>query len=215
VTARSAHLIARQAMGVTTAVLLLVAGYLAAGWLRSKGPVGLLSPRVEVGTSGRPWRPGDQLVFLFLGSSACTYCHDPDLPGLVSNAQTTLAVAAADLGMRFVSIGVAAGPSVRTGIDYLEWVGTFDQISVGGGWANQVGLSLPSLGLPEFAVTPQFLVYVRTLAQADDLMGTVAYVRHRRVAARQIGIPEIAQWVQGGCPLRVFRRSLESMPGRN
>jgi hypothetical protein len=146
-------------------------------------------------------KPGEELAFLFVGSSACAWSNRPGLAKIVRNLKTTLAARAAADGIGFAAVGVARDIVAERGIAHLEKFGRFDEIMSGRGWAN-IGIQKYLYdAMPGPGATPQILVVVRSL---DYSTGHVAIV-DERVLARKVGLRNIEAWVDEGAPLAEWR----------
>ena len=106
-----------------------------------------------------------------------------------------LAAQAKDRHMSLSVIGVALDWDVKRGAAFLEPLGAFDQVVIGGNWVNlavaQFVLRDP---LAEMAM-PQIVVLERTVQQGDRVT-----ISEPRVIRRIIGGADIPAWVAAGAP---------------
>ncbi len=143
---------------------------------------------------------GDELVFVFIGSSRCRWSNDPQLPSLVSQARTAVMARAREASMGFAAIGLTSDVIPERGLDHLARFGGFDQIVTGMGWRN--------VGLMKFlhgertgpAATPQVLVFVRSVVVEAGHPD----VQDERLLVRRHGLSGIRQWVEGGSRIPQF-----------
>ena len=141
--------------------------------------------------------PGEELAFVFVGSSACAWSNRPELVKIVRDLKTTYAARAAADGIGFAAVGVARDIVAERGIAHLEKFGRFDEVMAGRGWANTGIQKYLYDAMPGPGATPQILVVARSL---DYSTGHVAMV-DERVLARKVGLPEITAWADEGAPL--------------
>ena len=131
--------------------------------------------------------PGADTLLVFLLSSGCPACRaEPNATNLRLalerySSQTT----------RARTLGAAIDNNVQAALAYLTSVGTFDQISAGGGWTNQIAHDFIWPDTIPLVTVPQVLVISRRVT---------APVRGRRsmqdsVVERLIGMPPIIDWL--------------------
>lgn len=142
-------------------------------------------------------KSGEELAFVFVGSSACAWSNRPKLARIVKSLKTTLAARAAADGIGFAAVGVARDIVAERGIAHLEKFGRFDEVMSGRGWANTGVQKYLYDAMPGPGATPQILVVARSL---DYSTGHVAIV-DERVLARRVGLREITAWADEGATL--------------
>ena len=154
---------------------------------------------------------GQEIAFVFVGSSNCGWSNVPELPNMVKGLKLELQKRAENLGMSFAAVGVARDIIATNGIRHLEKFGDFDEVMSGRGWVN-IGVLKYIYGgqLSGPAATPQVLVIERSL---DDTAGHISLAAER-VVARKTGLDEIAQWVQSGAPTPTLGRGLDLVDRR-
>ena len=133
---------------------------------------------------------GDELVFVFVGSSRCRWSNDPQLPSLVKKGRTAVTAQAIEASMGFAAIGITSDVVPESGVEHLGRFGGFDQVVTGMGWRN-VGL-MKYLDGP--AATPQVLVLARSVVVEAGHWE----VRNERLLVRRHGLSGIRQWVKDG-----------------
>lgn len=146
--------------------------------------------------------PSDQLMFLYFASSTCSWCTRPETPGIIRTALEDVSAAAAANDLGFVSVGVALDWIPARGVEYLQGVAEFQQISAGYRWANIAAVDLP--GLPPIASTPQVVVVRRQLVTGGDNEGGGVFSSSgHEVLVHKIGLFDISSWADNGSPLPV------------
>ncbi len=97
---------------------------------------------------------------------------------------------AAVQGFRPFFIGVAAEKSLNAGLRFLNAMGQFDEIVVGGDWMNEEAVRYFWRDIPGRASLPQIVVVRRSvkIGPPDD-------VGEEEVLARLIGTTEIERWL--------------------
>ena len=145
-------------------------------------------------------QPGTQLMLLYIGSARCTWCKKPELPGYVEQIADSLNARAAAQGATFGSIGVALDVQKAEGLQHLERILNFDQVSSGGSWINEAMISnvWDRWGAP--SATPQLLVIERQLLRDASTTAVTYRIAGQRLVARKVGLREIAAWVDNGAP---------------
>ena len=139
---------------------------------------------------------GREIVVVYIGASTCGPCKSPPVKEAVQRMKTLLAAQAKEHGAAFSVVGVSTDWGVAEGAAFLEPNGPFDQIVVGGNWAN--------LGVEQYLwrdnkrrpVEPQILVFERTVKQGDRM--TFSDLRLLRQVTAGKDIPE---WVRAGAPI--------------
>lgn len=106
-------------------------------------------------------------MLLFVGSSTCPWSTHPDLPEAVEALKVRLAAYAQERGLTFRAIAVSVDWVTENGVQYLGTLGAFDEIAVGGNWANSVLLDhVWERG--GRASTPSVFIYSRRVVQEAD-----------------------------------------------
>ena len=137
---------------------------------------------------------GDELVFVFIGSSRCRWSNDPQLPSLVKQARTAVTAQAQVASMGFAAIGLTSDVAPENGVEHLRRFGGFDQIVTGMGWRN-IGMMKYLYGeMYGPAVTPQVLVLARSVVVEAGIRS----VRNERLLVRRHGLSGIRRWIEGG-----------------
>lgn len=142
---------------------------------------------------------GEQLSMVFIFSSSCAACLDPEVPDLVEAAKERLHVEADRRGLGFHAMAASTDPIPEMGYDYLEGHGRFDEVSLGGGWRNNALIRYvwdDHAGPPE---VPQVVLIRRDLIGPDN--GFYG-VESQELLGRVVGLGELRRWVYEGVPIR-------------
>ena len=140
---------------------------------------------------------GRQIVAMYFGARDCGPCLVPEVKNAIRNMKLLLSEQAKASGAAFAAIGVANDWSVPVAAAFLEEVGPFDQVVLGGNWTNvaiERFVWRDSTGVPEM---PQVLVFERTVTPTDR--GIV--FSDWRLLRRVKGMTEIPEWVKAGAPV--------------
>ena len=112
---------------------------------------------------------GPELVFVYVGSSSCTWSTDPALPPALERLKVDLAEFARERAWGFRATGIAVDWQTAQGVGYLDDFGLFDEISVGYNWQNS---TLVKYAWDEgiHPATPAVLIYTQELVlEGGDL----------------------------------------------
>lgn len=143
---------------------------------------------------------GDEVAFIFIGSSKCQYANDERVNRIVRRAKLHLSRLINEKGLGFSATGIAKDWIVRDGIEYLGKFGSFDEILAGRSWLNEGVLKYVYEEIPGYAATPQIIVTKRKVLGVDhDYYGTIG----ERILTRKIGIQELLNWEKNGFPIPV------------
>lgn len=143
-------------------------------------------------------RSGLQLVMVYFGSASCAWSNRPSLRDAVETIKQQLARQAEDQGMTFKAVGVALDWSPERGIEHLETMGRFDEISAGYNWGNTLALQhiwSDGSALPR---TPQILVYKRILVAPQRDRALHYEENQREIIINKAGFGAITDWAESG-----------------
>lgn len=141
---------------------------------------------------------GPELIAVYVGATDCGPCRFPAVKKAVREMKPLLAAQAKKRGMAFTVIGAAQDWDIRQGAAFLDSLGAFDQVVIGGNWTNlateQVILrdSLAELAMP------QIVVLQRTVR-----LGQRVTVSPPHVIRRIVGGADIPAWVAAGAPVTI------------
>jgi hypothetical protein len=120
---------------------------------------------------------GRELVAIYIGSTDCGPCQLPELKNAVRAMKPLLAAQAKQRGLALTVIGAAQDWDLKRGAAFLEPLGAFDQIVIGGNWTNiAVEQFVLRDSLAEMAI-PQVVLIERTV----QVSNRVTVVRPRNV----------------------------------
>lgn len=139
---------------------------------------------------------GRELVAIYIGSTDCGPCQWPQVKNAVRVMKSLLATQAKQRGIALTVIGAAQDWDVKRGAAFLEPLGAFDQVVIGGNWTNlAVEQFVLRDSLAEMAM-PQVVLMERTVGA-----GTRVTVSEPRLLRRITGGADIPAWVAAGAPM--------------
>jgi hypothetical protein len=141
---------------------------------------------------------GREVVAVYIGSTSCGPCQTPEVKSAIRAMKPLLAAQARRHGVALSVIGVADDWDLQSGARFLEPLGAFDQVVIGGNWTN--------LGIEHFILRdtltemsmPQVVVVERTVT-----LGKRITVSEPRVLRRISGVTDIPAWVGAGAPIEL------------
>lgn len=139
------------------------------------------------------FRPGTELVMVFIGASFCGAQRTPGFPQAVERAKVALAAQARSRGMQFRTHAVSLDWKTADALAFLAGFGAFDEISVGSNWLNDGAVRYIWRDLPGDPAVPQVLILQRTIDT-----GAAVSVRDERLVRRIMGADPIATWAADG-----------------
>ena len=141
---------------------------------------------------------GRELVAVYIGSSDCGPCQFPQVKSAIRAMKPLLAAQARERGVALSVVGVSQDWDLKRGARFLEPLGAFDQVVIGGNWTNiAVEQFILRDSLAEMSM-PQVVVVERTVQLSKRVV-----VSEPRVLRRIIGGEDIPAWVAAGAPLAV------------
>ena len=141
---------------------------------------------------------GRELVVVYFGATSCVPCHLPQVKNAVRAMKPLLAAQAKQRGMALTVIGSAQDWDVKQGATFLEPLGAFDQVVIGGNWTNvAVEQFMLRDSLTEMMM-PQVVLLERTVRLGERIT-----VSEPRVLRRITGGDGIPAWVKAGAPITV------------
>ena len=150
---------------------------------------------------------GRYLVAFLLLSSECGLCREKGTESAIHKLRATLVASHGGAFARVSVIGIAVDQDGNAGFGYLRSLGkvgdTFDQVSVGGTWLNELVTNLVwRRGVASPAV-PQVVLVQRTIdmGQYPDNIG----VTPDSLLLDVLGRDSLIAWVGHGAPLRRHR----------
>lgn len=141
---------------------------------------------------------GRELVAVYIGATSCGPCQWPQVKNAVRAMKPLLAAQAKQRRMGFTAIGAAQDWDLKEGAVFLDPLGAFDQVVIGGNWTN---LAVEQFVLRDSVaemVMPQVVLMERMVQ-----LGTRITVSQPRVLRRITGGADIPAWVAAGAPIDV------------
>lgn len=145
----------------------------------------------------------EQIVMVYFGASNCTWCIRPRTHDLLRRAASSLRETAEENAIGFVAMGVALDRQAEAGLDHLLFLGIFDQVASGYGYANAGAIDMFQGVMPRISGTPTVAVVRRQLNAVGGFMDS----RNARLVAFKVGVQQLGPWVDAGTPLRSVERA--------
>jgi hypothetical protein len=133
-----------------------------------------------------------QVVFILVTATFCAAANDAELRRQLSKVPELLADHSGNAASVW-TVGVAIDSSVQTAASVLDRFGiAFDEVSVGGGWANSAALRYlwSEGGRPS---VPQVIIVDRTIRVEEQWIR----VEHELIARRVVGADSLRAWITG------------------
>lgn len=154
------------------------------------------SPRI-------PFPSGRYLVAFVLVSSKCGFCTEPWARKALGEVRDSLQRTQGKTFAHTSVIGVAIDDDLQAGVRYLQGFRgrrtSFDELSIGGSWLNEIVTSLVWRDGLATAEVPQ-VVLVERRVDARGYPGNIA-VRRDSMLLRVVGREDVIAWVNAGTPL--------------
>jgi hypothetical protein len=148
-------------------------------------------------TADRDLPKGKELVVVYVGAKSCGPCLLPATKAAVVEVKRLLAATATTRGSAFSAMGVSTDWSTAEGIAFLADNGPFDQLVIGGNWANLAAEHFIWRQPGAVPAMPQVIVMERTvMAGESGVTFTTPRMLHR-----VFGWDEIQKWAEAGAPL--------------
>lgn len=139
------------------------------------------------------FRPGEEVVLVFIGASFCGAQREPGFPAVVERAKLAVAAHASEQGLQFRAHAVSLDWKPAEAMDFLRHFGAFDEISIGSNWLNDGAVRYIWRDLPGQPAVPQMVILRRHIET-----GGAVRVRDEHVVRRITGTEQIAGWVNAG-----------------
>jgi len=152
----------------------------------------------------------DEVVLIFIGSYACFYSRSDAIPPIIRAAKRAASKKYEANNIQFSSIGVSSGVSVELGLEYIEDVGDFSEVSAGRSWSNSTVEKFLKHHPGEGAI-PQIVLLHRkvSLEESGSSRGSVVPRVNEYVLLRKVGLPELNAWSRAGFPLPQIENKTE------
>lgn len=141
---------------------------------------------------------GEEIAFIFIGASSCPAASKGDVISTVRTAKKAVGNRLDSLELSYTTIGVAKDWSTQEGINYLERLGKFNQITVGGNWMNMAIMKYVHDGISGQAATPQLLLVHR---KVRGIEAPTFSIEKETLLLRKVGVNEIMRWASSGYPI--------------
>jgi len=142
--------------------------------------------------STQPWSPdGVDTLAVLLVSAGCPACSDSSFVRSVNRTVNAQAALSAD---RFHFAGVAVDWNVRMGLNALEKLGPFSEVSAGNNWANTAMFHWVWSDSFMAGGVPQLLIVERHIRYAENEPRIL--VDRQKVADRLLGAVAIKEWME-------------------
>jgi hypothetical protein len=142
-----------------------------------------------------------EVVLIYIGRSRCSWCRQPETKKAFARAQEVVSQQALARGADLHVLGVSLDDDVTAGMEHLSEFGALDELAVGGGWLNSVGLRYLWGDFAGPAATPQVLVMFRRVHSPGGVMGVTYGVQDEQLVVRLLGLHELERWVQRDAPI--------------
>lgn len=142
---------------------------------------------------------GEEYVGVFVGGTKCGWSNHDSVPYFIRAIFDSIEVAAKGSDYGFRRVGIAVGWSVMEGIDYLQWVEEFDEVSTGSNWLNQGIEKYVRANFGGRVVTPQIILIKREIGSRAGENGYFGRQISREVTVgRLVGLDVIRRAVGKG-----------------
>jgi len=139
---------------------------------------------------------GREIVAIYIGSSTCGPCLTPEVKAAVRKMKVLVADQAKKQGASFAAIVAANDWEISKATTFVEPLGEFDQLVLGGNWTN-LAIERYVWRDPEgVPAMPQVLVIERTVTSGSRMTFS-----EPKVLRRVMGGKEIPAWVESGAPI--------------
>ncbi len=162
----------------------------------------VLLPAVSQGqaptyTPGYELPHGRQILAVYIGATTCGPCQEDSLKSAVRVMKVSLAKQAKAANASFSAVGVSLDWTVKDGISFLDNLGDFDEVMLGGNWANSGALRYIWADTTQAPMIPQVVVLERTVDPTSDRIRFT----EDHVVLRVTNSSAIRSWVRRGAPI--------------
>jgi hypothetical protein len=135
---------------------------------------------------------GRERLLVLIGSAACSAAQRPGFADTVRAVVRAAERVARDSGYAFATVGVSIDPSATRGLDFLERVGPFDEVSLGRSWLNSSVVRLVWRDHAGLAAIPQIVLVDRSV-RVDS---SVIEVGPDTVVARMVDMADMRAFLR-------------------
>jgi hypothetical protein len=136
----------------------------------------------------------DRLVFYYFGASDCAPCIQAENVKAIRGAKEQAARKHPEFVT--VSVGVSFDTDYNAGLAFLKKYGEWDEISIGGGFYNQ--LWLQSAPPSSMAAIPHVLIFLDRDGYSQQ---RYHYTAKRTLVGEYMDFIALQEWIARGCPL--------------
>jgi hypothetical protein len=156
------------------------------------GPPSAFNPSDPSSGNRIGWGPHRELVAILLATSTCAGSQQPDFVSLVKRTKVVLARQAAAKRVRMVTVAAVMDDSIATGMAFINRLGGFDEVAVGGNWLNHLALSLVWRDRPGPPVIPQWIILERNVDTAERSIT----VSSDTIMERIVSVESMRDWLK-------------------
>lgn len=140
---------------------------------------------------------GKEFLVVLIGGSFCQAAQIPGFPEAFESIKSLVRAQADSRSQRAAVIGVALDWDPKTGLEWLQKLGRFDEVSTGRNWLNSGAVKYIWRDLPGPTALPQIVVVQRAV---EPLERTIV-ISDETVVLRKLGAAEIMEWAKAGAPV--------------
>lgn len=175
------------ALGITICLALFAGLFVERAWERRPAVQRAVRSQPGLSKHKRRLRSGNELVLVLVGSSTCGASKEPLLPAALSSVGRYYEDSTRAHGETLVSVGVALDWDLNAGLNFLNAIGSFDEISIGRNWLNSQAVSYFWRDHPGEPALPQLMLVRRQVDVSNQVIG----VSRDTVIKRWVGVPAI------------------------
>ena len=142
------------------------------------------------------FKPGKEIVAVYVGSSHCGPCKTPDFKKNLQKMLLRISNETRKSGDNFWTLGISVDADISAGYEFLKSTGRFDEISIGKSWKNSAILRYILPDEYSTPATPQIVILERQAARDG-----VGKVPNEKILLRLSGNGELKKWLAGNIPL--------------
>lgn len=131
----------------------------------------------------------EEINFIYIGSSQCGFSNNDEMFAAVDKSIYKVKTVTDSLNLGFSALGIAAEWDVESGLQHLNNISKFNEISIGNNWGNSTIVKIIS----EFNIepsTPQILITKRKYSS-----NSLYVVESEKIIKSIIGKDNIINWV--------------------
>jgi hypothetical protein len=144
-----------------------------------------------------------EICLIYVSSSECSYCNDPDLITTVYNLKSYLSLFGKENSLNFKSIAVGVESNVEKSLQHFSESGFYHEYSVGSGWDNSLALKYIKDEYKGDQITPQVVIFLREFDVVKNTNRNIfnkGLIREKEIL-RVSGSTNIKNWEKNGFPL--------------